>query len=64
MTASPKGQFKRWLTAPPRRAAIALLAGWLAPAPWIIAALMVALLTALWSFVVARMIRAGVWGQS
>ena len=43
-------------------AAIALLAGWLAPAPWILAALMVAILTALWFFVVARMIRAGVWG--
>jgi low temperature requirement protein LtrA len=43
-------------------AAIALLAGWLAPAPWILAALLVAILTALWFFVVARMIRAGVWG--
>jgi len=45
-------------------AAIALLAGWLAPAPWILAALLVAILTALWFFVVARMIRAGVWGES
>ena len=45
-------------------AAIALLAGWLAPAPWILAALMVAILTALWFFVVARMIRAGVWGEA
>ena len=44
-------------------AAIALLAGWVAPAPWILAALMVAILTALWFFVVARMIRAGVWGE-
>ena len=44
-------------------AAIALLAGWLAPAPWVLAALMVAILTALWFFVVARMIRAGVWGE-
>jgi low temperature requirement protein LtrA len=43
-------------------AAIALLAGWLAPAPWVLAALMVAILTLLWFFVVARMIRAGVWG--
>jgi low temperature requirement protein LtrA len=43
-------------------AAIALLAGWLAPAPWVLAGLMVAILTALWFFVVARMIRAGVWG--
>ncbi len=45
-------------------AAIALLAGWLAPAPWVLAALMVAILTALWFFVVARMIRAGVWGET
>ena len=45
-------------------AAIALLAGWAAPAPWILAGLMVAILTALWLFVVARMIRAGVWGES
>ena len=45
-------------------AAIALLAGWLAPAPWVLAALMVAILTALWFFVVARMIRAGVWGEA
>jgi hypothetical protein len=44
-------------------AAIAYLAGWLAPAPWLLAALLVAVLTALWFFVVARMIRAGVWGQ-
>jgi low temperature requirement protein LtrA len=43
-------------------AAIALLAGWVAPAPWLLAALLVAILTALWFFVVARMIRAGVWG--
>src|SRR5262249_44445070 len=44
-------------------AAIALLAGWLAPAPWVLAALLVAVLTVLWFFVVARMIRAGVWGE-
>ena len=43
-------------------AAIALLAGWLTPAPWLLAALLVAILTVLWFFVVARMIRAGVWG--
>jgi low temperature requirement protein LtrA len=45
-------------------AAIALLAGLAAPAPWLLAALMVAILTLLWFFVVARMIRAGVWGES
>ena len=45
-------------------AAIALLAGWLAPAPWLLAGLIVGVLTALWFFVVARMIRAGVWGEA
>jgi low temperature requirement protein LtrA len=45
-------------------AAVAYLAGWLAPAPWLLAVLLVAVLTALWFFVVARMIRAGVWGAS
>jgi low temperature requirement protein LtrA len=45
-------------------AVIALLAGWLAPAPWILAGLLVAILTALWFFVVVRMIRAGVWGET
>jgi low temperature requirement protein LtrA len=44
-------------------AGVALLAGWLAPAPWLLAALLVAVLTLLWFFVVARMIRAGVWGM-
>ena len=44
-------------------AAVAYLAGWLAPAPWLLVALQVAVLTVLWSFVVLRMIRAGVWGE-
>ena len=44
-------------------AAIALVAGWLAPAPWLLALMMVVILSALWFFVVARMIRAGVWGD-
>jgi low temperature requirement protein LtrA len=44
-------------------AGVALLAGWLAPAPWLLAAVLVAVLTVLWFFVVARMIRAGVWGM-
>jgi low temperature requirement protein LtrA len=43
-------------------AATAFLVGWLAPPPWILALVLVAILTALWFFVVARMIRAGVWG--
>jgi len=45
-------------------AAVAYLAGWLAPAPWLLAGLLVAVLTVLWFFVVARMIRAGVWGEA
>jgi low temperature requirement protein LtrA len=44
-------------------AAIALLAGWLAPAPWLLATLEVTVLTVLWFVVVVRMIRAGVWGE-
>ena len=43
-------------------AAVALAAGWVAPPPWLLAALLVAIMTVLWFFVVARMIRAGVWG--
>jgi low temperature requirement protein LtrA len=45
-------------------AAVALLAGLATPAPWLLAALLVAVLTLLWFFVVARMIRAGVWGSA
>ena len=44
-------------------AGVAVLAGWVAPPPWLLAALQVAVLTVLWSFVVVRMIRAGVWGM-
>ena len=43
-------------------AVAALLAGWLCPVPWLLAVLLVAILSAIWLFVVARMIRAGVWG--
>jgi len=45
-------------------AGVALLAGWLAPAPWVLALLLVAILTALWFFAVAWMIRAGAWGDA
>jgi low temperature requirement protein LtrA len=45
-------------------AGVALLAGWLAPAPWVLALLLVAILSALWFFAVASMIRAGAWGES
>jgi low temperature requirement protein LtrA len=45
-------------------AGVALLAGWLAPAPWVLALLLVAILTVLWFFAVAWMIRAGAWGDA
>jgi low temperature requirement protein LtrA len=44
-------------------AAVALLAGWLAPTPWLRALLLVAILSALWFFAVAWLIRAGAWGS-
>jgi len=42
-------------------AAIALLAGVVDPAPWILAALLVAILTGLWFVAIVRLIRAGAW---
>jgi low temperature requirement protein LtrA len=44
-------------------AVVALFAGWLAPAPWLMALLLVAILSALWFFAVAWLIRAGAWGE-
>jgi hypothetical protein len=40
----------------------ALLVGWLAPAPWLLALLLIGILTALWLFAVAWLIRANAWG--
>jgi low temperature requirement protein LtrA len=45
-------------------ALVALLAGWLAPAPWILALLLVAILSVLWFLAVASLIRAGAWSDS
>ncbi|HET7056229.1 MAG TPA: low temperature requirement protein A, partial [Thermomicrobiales bacterium] len=42
-------------------ALVALAAGWLALAPWLLALLLVAILSALWFFAVAWLIRAGSW---
>jgi low temperature requirement protein LtrA len=42
-------------------AAAALLAGALAPAPWLLALLQVAILSGVWLFAVAWLIRAGAW---
>jgi low temperature requirement protein LtrA len=43
-------------------AAAALLVGWARPAPWLLALLLVAILSAIWFFAVSRFLRAGVWG--
>jgi len=43
-------------------AAAALLAGWLAPAPWLLALLLVGVLSGVWFFAVAWLVRAGAWG--
>lgn len=42
----------------------ALLAGWLAPAPWLLATVLVAILSAIWLFAVSQLIRAGAWGDT
>ena len=42
-------------------AALAVLAGVLDPAPWLLALLMVAILTGLWFVAIVRLIRAGAW---
>ena len=43
-------------------AAAALVVGWTRPAPWLLALLLVAILTALWFFAVSRFLRADAWG--
>ena len=44
-------------------AAAALGVGWLRPAPWLLALLLVAILTTLWFFAVSRFLRADAWGE-
>jgi low temperature requirement protein LtrA len=44
-------------------AAAALIVGWLRPAPWLLVLLLVAILSAVWSFAVTRFLRADAWGQ-
>jgi low temperature requirement protein LtrA len=44
-------------------AAAALIVGWLRPAPWLLALLLVAILSAVWSFAVSRFLRADAWGE-
>ena len=43
-------------------AAAALVVGWTRPAPWLLALLLVAILSVLWSFAVKRFLRADAWG--
>jgi low temperature requirement protein LtrA len=44
-------------------AAAALVVGWLRPAPWLLALLLVAVLSVVWGFAVSRFLRADAWGQ-
>jgi low temperature requirement protein LtrA len=43
-------------------AAAALLVGWMRPAPWLLALLLAAVLSAVWTFAVIRFLRADAWG--
>jgi hypothetical protein len=45
-------------------AAAVLIVGWLRPAPWLLALLLVAILSAIWFFAVSRFLRAHPWGES
>jgi len=44
-------------------AAAALIVGWLRPAPWLMALLLVAILSTIWFFAVSRFLRADAWGE-
>jgi low temperature requirement protein LtrA len=44
-------------------AVAALAVGWVRPAPWLLALLLVAVLSAVWSFAVSRFLRADAWGE-
>jgi low temperature requirement protein LtrA len=44
-------------------AAAALVVGWMRPAPWLLALLLVAVLSAVWFFAVSRFLRADAWGE-
>ena len=43
--------------------AAAVVVGWAHPAPWLLALLLVAILSALWAFAVGRFLRADAWGE-
>ena len=44
-------------------AGAALVVGWAHPAPWLLALLLVAILSVLWIFAVSRFLRADSWGE-
>jgi len=44
-------------------AAAALIVGWMRPAPWLLALLLVAILSVVWFFAVSRFLRADAWGE-
>jgi low temperature requirement protein LtrA len=44
-------------------AAAALIVGWIRPAPWLLALLLVAILSTVWFFAVSRFLRADAWGE-
>ncbi len=44
-------------------AATAIAVGWLRPAPWLLALLLVAVLSVLWFFAVSRFLRSDAWGE-
>jgi hypothetical protein len=44
-------------------AAVALIVGAVRPAPWLLASLLVAILSGVWSFGVSRFLRADAWGE-
>jgi hypothetical protein len=44
-------------------AAAALIVGWVRPAPWLLALLLVAILSGVWYLAVSRFLRADAWGQ-
>jgi low temperature requirement protein LtrA len=44
-------------------AVVAVLVGWSRPAPWLLALLLVTILSVLWFFAVSRFLGAGAWGE-
>ncbi len=44
-------------------AGASVVVGWVRPAPWLFALLLVAMLSLLWFFAVSRFLRAGAWGD-